>query len=233
MNFETLSALLSLTGMEIILGIDNIVFIALLVGNLPERTRFKTQRLGLFLALLMRIGLLFSITYLMGISRPIFTISEFEVSAKSLILILGGFFLIAKATIDIREKFEERGKTKEKLSKKREAKVFLVLIQIVLLDMVFSLDSVITAIGMVKETWVIVVAMTLAMMVMLLSASHISVFVNRHPSVKILALSFLILIGILLIAEGTGTEFDKGYVYAAMSFSIVVELLNIRYKLSK
>jgi len=213
--------------MEIVLGIDNVVFIAILTGRLPAAQQPLARRLGIGLALLMRIGLLFTISWMMGLTRPFATILGHAVSGRGLILLGGGFFLIGKATWEIYDKVEV-----EHVEPVRAGRgAFLaVLAQILLLDIVFSLDSVITAVGMANQVSVMVIAMVIAMLVMLVSAGPIGGFVEQHPSVKILALSFLLLIGVMLVAEGMGTHVEKGYIYVAMAFSLFVELLNLRYR---
>ena len=226
---DALVALVTLTVMEIVLGIDNVVFLAILTARLPPREQPLARRLGLTLALGIRVLLLFAITWVMGLTRPLFHVGAFSVSGRSLILLGGGMFLVGKATWEIYEKVEaevhvigaERG---------GGGSFFLALVQILLLDIVFSLDSVITAVGMANQVSVMVTAMILAMLVMLISAGPIGEFVERHPSVKILALSFLLLIGVMLVAEGMGSHMEKGYVYFAMAFSLLVELLNMRYR---
>jgi predicted tellurium resistance membrane protein TerC len=224
-----LAGLVSLTVMEIVLGIDNVVFLAILTARLPPAQQPLARRLGLTLALGIRVLLLFTITWVMSLTAPLFDVGGFAVSGRSLILLGGGLFLIAKATREIYEKVE--GTPAEAAGRPRAAGAFiLVLLQILLLDIVFSLDSVITAVGMANELTVMVTAMVLAMLVMLVSAGPIASFVERHPSVKILALSFLLLIGVMLLAEAMGTHLERGYVYFAMAFSLFVELLNLRYR---
>jgi predicted tellurium resistance membrane protein TerC len=225
---DGLIALATLTAMEIVLGIDNVVFLAILVARLPESQQGIARRLGLSLALGMRIALLLAISWIMGLTQPLFSVLGHEVSGRDLILFGGGLFLIAKATWEIYDKVEVQH---EEASTDGVRRTFvLVLIQIMLLDIVFSLDSVITAVGMANDIPIMVVAMVLAMVVMLVSAGAVSGFVNRHPSVKILALSFLLLIGVMLTAEGLGTHVNKAYIYFAMAFSLGVELLNLRYR---
>lgn len=224
---EGLIALVTLTAMEIVLGIDNVVFIAILVGRLPHQQQDVARRLGLVLALGMRIGLLFAITWIMGLTRPLFEILGRGVSGRDLILLAGGLFLIFKATWEIYDKLEVVHV--EGRSSGRGAFVSTIL-QIILLDIVFSLDSVITAVGMANQLSIMIAAMVLAMLVMLWAAGPVSVFVERRPSVKILALAFLLLIGVMLVADGMGSHVDKGYIYFAMAFSLFVEMLNLRYR---
>jgi predicted tellurium resistance membrane protein TerC len=229
-SVDALLGLAALTLMEIVLGIDNIVFIAILVAKLPAAQQQLARRLGLTLALGIRILLLLSISWVMGLTKPLVTLAilEIELSGRSLILLAGGIFLIVKATREIYEKVEGHGHEAE--GGKGRAAFGTVIVQILLLDIVFSLDSVITAVGMSDHVPIMITAMVLAMLVMLVSAGAVSGFVDRHPSVKILALSFLLLIGVMLVAEGMGTHMSKGYVYFAMAFSLFVEMLNMRYR---
>jgi predicted tellurium resistance membrane protein TerC len=228
LSFDVLLGLATLTLMEIVLGIDNVVFIAILVAKLPAAQQNLARRLGLTLALGIRILLLLTITWIMGLRRPLVTFGESEISGRSLILLGGGLFLMFKATREVYEKVERHPHEAE--GGKARAAFGWVLFQILLLDIVFSLDSVITAVGMANQVWVMITAMVLAMLVMLLSAGVVSDFVERHPSIKILALSVLLLIGVMLVAEGMGTHMAKGYVYFAMAFSLFVEMLNMRYQ---
>jgi predicted tellurium resistance membrane protein TerC len=225
---DGLIALVTLTTMEIVLGIDNVVFLAILVSRLPEDQQPLARRLGLSLALGIRIGLLLAITWIMGLTAPFFEVLGRGISGRDLILLGGGLFLIAKATWEIYDKVEA-GHEQAAAGAARGA-FMLVLIQILLIDIVFSLDSVITAVGMANDIAIMIIAMVLSMLVMLVSAGAVSEFVNRHPSVKILALSFLLLIGVMLVAEGAGSHVDKGYIYVAMAFSLLVEMLNLRYR---
>jgi predicted tellurium resistance membrane protein TerC len=225
---DGLIALVTLTAMEIVLGIDNVVFLAILVGRLPTSQQAFARRLGLTLALGMRIGLLLAISWIMRLTAPLFSVLGGSVSGRDLILLGGGLFLIAKATWEIYDKVEA-GHGESGAAPGRGAFLF-VLAQILLIDIVFSLDSVITAVGMANEISIMVIAMVAAMFVMLVSAAAVSGFVNRHPSVKILALAFLLLIGVMLVAEGMGTHVAKGYIYFAMAFSLFVEMLNLRYR---
>jgi predicted tellurium resistance membrane protein TerC len=222
-------ALLTLSIMEIVLGIDNIVFISILVDKLPPSQQGKGRILGLGLAMLTRIALLFSITWVMSLKYSLFVLMEHPVTGKDIILIVGGLFLIYKSTHEIHEKLE--GESAEGPNQgPKAAKFGAVLIQIALLDIVFSLDSVITAVGMVQEITVMVVAVVMAVIVMMICSGSISAFINKHPTVKMLALSFLLLIGTALIAEGFHVAIPKGYIYFAMGFSILVEMLNIKAK---
>ena len=228
---DALVSLVTLTAMEIVLGIDNVVFIAILVGRLPAARQPVARRLGLTLALGIRVGLLLTITWIMGLTAPFFSVLGHGFSGRDLILIGGGLFLIFKATWEIYDKLE--ADHPEAPAGKGRAQLAWVLAQILVLDIVFSLDSVITAVGMANHVPVMVTAMVLAMLVMLASAAPIGGFVERHPSVKILALSFLLLIGVMLVAEGMGSHVEKGYIYVAMAFSLFVELLNLRYRKKK
>jgi predicted tellurium resistance membrane protein TerC len=228
LSVDALVALATLTLMEIVLGIDNVVFIAILVARLPAARQALARRLGLTLALGIRVGLLFALAWIMGLTAPLATVWRFTVSGRNLILLGGGLFLLFKATREIYDKVE--GPPAAGAPVEGTAPFGLVLLQILLLDIVFSLDSVLTAVGMANQVPVMVAAMVLAMLVMLASAGAVSGFVDRHPSVKILALAFLLLIGVMLVAEGMGTHVEKGYVYFAMSFALFVEMLNMRYR---
>ncbi len=220
-------ALLTLTALEIVLGIDNIVFISILAGKLRIEDRDRARKLGLFLAMFIRIALLFSITWVMRLTSPLFGVFGQEISGRDLILILGGLFLIAKSTHEIHDKLEGE----EAHGSTKAAATFTgVIIQILLLDIVFSLDSVITAVGMAEDIAVMVAAVVIAVGVMLFSAGSISEFVERHPTVKMLALSFLLLIGVSLIGEGLDQHIPKGYIYFAMAFSVFVEMINLRMR---
>ena len=228
LSFDAALGLATLTLMEIVLGIDNVVFIAILAAKLPAAQRTLARRLGLTLALGIRILLLLTISWIMGLTTPIVTVAEVEMSGRSLILLGGGLFLIFKATREIYEKVEGEPHDAERGGS--NAVFGWILLQILLLDIVFSLDSVITAVGMANQVPVMITAMVLAMLVMLLSSGAVSDFVERHPSVKLLALAFLLLIGVMLVAEGMGSHESKGYVYFAMAFSLFVEMLNMRYR---
>lgn len=221
-------SLITLTGLEIVLGIDNIIFISILASKLPAGQQSKARQTGLMLALITRIALLASIAWMAKLTTPLFTLVGHGVSGRDLILIFGGIFLLVKSTMEIHEKLE--GQDGGANPTRAATKYGAVLVQIMLLDIVFSLDSVITAVGMARHLAVMIAAVVLAMGVMLWAAGSISDFVNRHPTLKILALSFLILIGVTLIAEGTGQHIAKGYVYFAMAFSFGVEMLNLRLR---
>jgi len=222
-------ALATLTALEIVLGIDNIVFIAILADRVPKAQRALAYRLGLGGALFTRIALLLTISWVMGLTKPLFTVLEHEISGRSLILLAGGIFLIGKSAHEIYEKVE--GELDEFGSGNgARAGLVMVITQIMLLDIVFSLDSVITAVGMVDHVPIMVTAIVIAIGVMLLFAKAVGDFVNDNPSMKILALSFLLLIGVLLTAEGMGQHMNKGYIYFAMGFALLVELLNLRFR---
>jgi predicted tellurium resistance membrane protein TerC len=223
-------ALLTLTALEIVLGIDNVVFISILSGKLPPNQQERARRIGLGLAMLMRILLLLAISWVIGLTEPLFSIAGNEFSGRDLILILGGLFLLGKATFEIHEKLEGHEAQHEAGA---ITSMGAVLVQIVLLDIVFSLDSVITAVGMSDEIGVMIAAVVIAVGVMLVSARAVSGFVNRHPTVKMLALSFLLLIGMALVADGWGLHIPKGYIYFAMGFSVFVEALNLRVRSRK
>ncbi|WP_184209763.1 TerC family protein [Prosthecobacter dejongeii] len=226
---EAWIALATLTVMEIVLGIDNIVFISILVDKLPVAERARARFLGLAFAMVTRILLLLSITWVMQLKNPLFAVFSHQISGKDLILILGGLFLLWKSTKEIHHKIEGAHEEAHTASKGRAA-LSSILIQIAILDIVFSLDSVITAVGMVDDIMVMVIAVMIAVGFMMVFAGTVSDFISRHPTVKVLALSFLLLIGTTLIAEGFHVHFQKGYVYFAMAFSIMVEFLNIRMK---
>jgi predicted tellurium resistance membrane protein TerC len=220
-------ALLTLTTLEVVLGIDNVVFIAILADKLPEKDRERARRVGLSLAMFIRIGLLLTLTWIMSLTKPWFSVIGHGVSGRDLILLFGGLFLIAKSTHEIHDKLEgEEGHA----AARAPAGFTGVIIQILLLDIVFSLDSVITAVGMVDQIPVMIAAIVIAVGFMLWFAGAISGFVNRHPTVKMLALSFLLLIGVALIAEGLHHHIPKGYLYFAMAFSVFVEMLNLRIR---
>jgi predicted tellurium resistance membrane protein TerC len=231
---DGLISLLTLTAMEIVLGVDNIIFIAILVAKLPASQQNKARTLGIGLALVSRLLLLLSISWVMGLTEPLFTVFSQGFSGRDLILLLGGLFLLGKATVEIHEKLES-GPTGPRDTGKGGAKASFasILIQIIILDIVFSLDSVITAVGMAQHISIMVVAMVVAVAVMMLSARAIGDFVHRHPTIKILALSFLILIGVVLVGEGMGAHVNKGYIYFAMAFSLGVELLNMKIRQAK
>ncbi|MEU4323824.1 TerC family protein [Nonomuraea dietziae] len=217
----------TLVALEIVLGIDNIIFISILAGKLPPEQRDRARVLGLGAALVTRLLLLLALAWVVRLTEPLFEVLGQEISGRDLILILGGLFLLAKSVLEIGESMELKGQD----GKERKVTSFTsVILQIMVLDIVFSLDSVITAVGMVDELGVMVAAVIVAVLVMLFASGPISRFVDKHPSIKMLALSFLVLIGVVLLAEGFDQHIPKGYIYFAMAFSVVVELLNIRMR---
>ncbi|BEQ14055.1 TerC family protein [Desulfoferula mesophila] len=224
-TLEALAALAALTSLEVVLGIDNVVFIAVLAGRLPAARQAAARRLGLSLAMFTRIALLFAISWTLSLTTPLFEMFSRAVSWRDLILLGGGLFLIVKATHEIFAQME----TQDPHQPKAKAVSFWgVITQITLLDMIFSLDSVITAVGMTRHIWVMVVAIVLAVVIMLIFAGVVSRFIERHPSFRVLALAFLLLVGVMLTAEGMGQHIDRGYIYFAMAFSLAVELLNLK-----
>lgn len=241
-----LLGLLTLTAMEIVLGVDNVIFLAIVAGKLPKEQQPKARRIGLAVALGTRLLLLFTLTILLGLTKPLFTLPSLgllydtearEISFRDLILLVGGLFLIGKSTFEMHHKMEEarakragEGEPGAAGAAQKVASFGWTIFTIAVIDIVFSLDSVITAVGMVEEVWVMVVAMVIAMLVMLVFAGPIADFVDRNPTIKVLALSFLILIGVMLVAEGLGQHMDKGYIYVAMAFALVVELVNMQLR---
>ena len=220
-------ALATLTFLEIVLGVDNIIFISILSGKLPPAQQPRARRVGLLGAMLTRVLLLFSLAWIVKLTAPLFTALGHAVSGRDLILIGGGLFLLAKSTFEIHDKLEgEEGHASNRVA----ASFTSVIVQIMLLDIVFSLDSVITAVGMVDELWVMVAAVIISVAIMMVAAEPISAFVHKHPTVKMLALSFLLLIGLSLLLEGFGQHIPKGYIYFAMAFSVFVELINLRLR---
>ncbi len=222
-------ALVTLTALEIVLGIDNIIFISIQSGKLPPHLREKARLVGLGLAMFIRIALLFSLTMMMGLTSPLFSVLGNDISGRDIILISGGLFLIWKSTMEIHGKLEGE----EAVSSRELGATFgAVIVQILLLDIVFSLDSIITALGMANHLAVMIAAIVLAVIFMMLFSGRISVFVERHPTIKMLALSFLLLIGVALIGDGFDMHIPKGYIYFAMAFSVIVEMLNLRVRRS-
>jgi predicted tellurium resistance membrane protein TerC len=226
-DLETWIALATLTFLEIVLGVDNIIFISILSGKLPEGQQLRARRIGLLGAMLTRVLLLFSLAWIVRLTRPLFTALGHAVTGRDLILIGGGLFLLAKSTIEIHERLEgEEGHG----SRRVVASFVTVIVQIMLLDIVFSLDSVITAVGMVDEVGIMIAAVVISVAIMMVAAEPISAFVHKHPTVKMLALSFLLLIGMSLLLEGFGQHIPKGYIYFAMGFSVFVEMINLRLR---
>jgi predicted tellurium resistance membrane protein TerC len=227
LSVDGLIALVTLTVLEVVLGIDNVIFISILAGKLPDHQQKRARRVGLLGAMLMRIGLLLSLAWVIRLTAPLFTVLGQEISGRDLILIVGGLFLLAKATMEIHEKLEgEDGHRAARVAPSFGG----VIAQIMALDIVFSLDSVITAVGMADDLWVMVTAVVLAVGIMMVSAEGISRFVMQHPTIKVLALSFLLLIGVSLVAEGFDQHIPKGYIYFAMGFSVFVESINLRVR---
>ena len=230
LSLDGLVSLLSLTLMEIVLGIDNIIFISILTSRLPKGQEGKARTIGISLAIIIRVALLFGISWLISLSEPLFSIFDLDITIRDLILMAGGLFLIYKSTTEIHEKLEgEEENTKNIKQLTLQTAVF----QIVLLDIVFSFDSILTAIGLVDSILIMVTAVVISMGIMLLSAKKISDFVNSHPTVKMLALSFLLMIGVLLIVDGFHMHVPKGYVYFAIFFSLLVEILNLKMRKNK
>jgi predicted tellurium resistance membrane protein TerC len=224
---DNLIALVTLTALEVVLGVDNVIFISILAGKLPTDQQGRARQVGLLAAMVMRILLLLSIAWIIRLTAPLFAVFEQDISGRDLILLGGGLFLIGKATLEIHERLEgEEGHASARVAPSFVA----VILQIMVLDIVFSLDSVITAVGMADDIAVMVTAVVLAVMIMMFSAGPISAFVNQHPTVKVLALSFLLLIGVSLIADGLGLHIPKGYIYFAMGFSVFVEMINLRVR---
>lgn len=227
MQPATWLALFTLTALELVLGIDNVIFISILVDKLPPHQRERARRIGLFLAMFMRIALLFLLSWIVGLTAPMFSVLEHPISGRDLILIAGGLFLIWKSTKEVHQLLEgEEGEASNGV----KAKFGAVLFQIILIDLVFSLDSIITAVGMVDEVAIMVAAVVLSVGLMLCFASAIGRFVSAHPTIKMLALSFLFVIGTVLMADGFGHHVPKGYIYSALAFSLMVEWLNLRYR---
>lgn len=223
-------ALATLTALEIVLGIDNIIFISILVGRLPEHQRNKARQLGLGLAMGTRIALLLSLSWVMGLTDTLFTLFDYAISGRDLILIGGGLFLLAKSTHEIHNSLEGEEETH---GSSASAGFMMILVQIAILDIVFSLDSVITAVGLADHVSVMVLAIVISVVIMMLSAKAIGDFVDAHPTIKILALSFLILVGMTLVGEGLGLHIPKGYIYFSMAFSVAVEFLNLRMRANR
>jgi predicted tellurium resistance membrane protein TerC len=220
-------AFFTLTALELVLGIDNIIFISILVDKLPPTERERARRIGLFLAMFMRVGLLLTLSWLVGLTEPLFTIIGTDISGRDLILALGGVFLVWKSTMEIHQLTEG---VEGHASAKVKTSFAAIIVQVIIIDMVFSLDSIITAVGMVDEVSVMIAAVVVSVGLMMLFARGIGNFVSSHPSIKMLALSFLLVVGVMLIAEGFDHKVPKGYIYFAMAFSVAVEMLNIRMR---
>ncbi|MDQ5824655.1 MAG: TerC family protein [Chloroflexota bacterium] len=231
LNPDSLIALATLTVLEIVLGIDNIIFISILAGRLPKDQQATARTVGLGLAMFTRILLLLSLSWIISLTAPLFTVLTQEISGRDLILIGGGLFLLGKSTWEIHHRLEGEPDDHAAQTAPRGRAAFVsTLVQIILLDIVFSLDSVITAVGMANELWVMVTAVVIAVGIMMISAGAISRFIEQHPTIKVLALSFLLLIGVTLVAEGFDQHISKGYIYFAMAFSVFVEMINIRVR---
>ncbi|NLK65894.1 MAG: TerC family protein [Campylobacteraceae bacterium] len=228
---EAWVSLFTLIGLEIVLGIDNIIFIAILCGKLPEEQRDRARIMGLAFAMITRIMLLFSLFWIMKLTAPLFSVFGMEISGRDLILIIGGLFLIWKSTTEIGSNV--RGETHEQLVSDKPAKFGVIIVQIAILDIVFSLDSVITAVGMANHLEIMVIAVVVAVGVMMVASGSISRFVDNNPTIKILALSFLIIVGVALVADGLDFHIPKGYIYFSMAFSLAVEMINIRIRNKK
>lgn len=227
---ETYVSLLTLTFLEIVLGIDNIIFISILTGKLPTEEREKARITGLVIALFFRIGLLLGISYIANLVQPLITVFGLAFSGRDLILLAGGLFLLVKSVLEIHDKLEgEEGDSDRKV----QPKFWNIIIQIIILDLVFSLDSVITAVGLVQHVSIMIIAIVISMIIMIMFAGKVSEFIHRHPTIKMLALSFLLMIGLLLFVEAFHIEVPKGYVYFAMAFSFLVEMLNIKMRKKK
>ena len=227
LSSDNLIALVTLTALEVVLGVDNVIFISILAGKLPAQDQARARRVGLLAAMVMRILLLFSLAWIVRLTEPLFSVLGKGISGRDIILLGGGLFLLAKATMEIHERLEGvEGERSARVAPSFGAVIF----QIMLLDIVFSLDSVITAVGMADSLPVMVIAVVLAVGIMMLSSGAVSEFVQRHPTVKVLALSFLLLIGMSLVGEGLGQHIPKGYIYFAMAFSVFVEVINLRVR---
>lgn len=232
LNPETWISLVTLTALEIVLGVDNIIFLSIIVSKIPPYQQSSARTIGLGAAMLMRILLLLSLTWVMRLTEPLFHLFDRSFSGKDLILILGGLFLMAKSSIEIHEKLEEARSGGPNIQIKTTA-FWGVIVQIMLLDIIFSLDSVITAVGMAQEIWIMIAAIVIAVGIMMFAAGPIGNFVDQNPTIKVLALSFLILVGVALIGDGFSFHIPKGYIYFAMAFSFAVEMINIRIRKKK
>ncbi|MDP1834423.1 MAG: TerC family protein [Chlamydiales bacterium] len=227
LTFHSLVAFLTLCALELVLGIDNVIFISIVSDRLPKNQQGKARKLGLSLAVITRILLLLSLSWVIGLTEPLFSVLGHDISGRDLLLLLGGLFLIAKSTHEIHSKLEA---AEEQKAGTGHSKFAFIIVQILLLDIVFSLDSVITAVGMVNDIPIMVAAIVVSTAIMIFASGAIAGFVDRHPTIKMLALSFLVLIGVTLLAEGLGQHISKGYIYFAMAYSLAVEALNIRLR---
>jgi predicted tellurium resistance membrane protein TerC len=225
---EGLISLLTLTFLEIVLGVDNIIFISIVSNKLPKHQQAKARNIGLIMALGFRIALLFGISFIIGLTAPLFVVWDYAISGRDLVLVLGGLFLLAKSTSEIHEKME--GESHEAGSTKIATTLSKTIVQIVLLDIVFSFDSILTAVGLSDHLSIMITAVVISLVVMMVFAGRIAAFINNHPTLQILALSFLILIGFMLILDGLGQHVPKGYIYFAVAFSLIVEVINLRMK---
>lgn len=230
LNAESWVALLTLTFLEIVLGIDNIIFISIVTGKLPLAQQPKARKVGLTLALIFRIGLLLGITWIIGFTEPLFSVFELDISGRDLILMAGGLFLLAKSTSEIHHKIEGQEMSHSEETTKSTQSFAKIITQIILLDMVFSFDSILTAVGLTQQVLIMIIAVIISIGVMMIFAGKISDFINKHPTLQILALSFLILIGFMLVIEGFHFHVPKGYIYFAVAFSLLVEILNMRLR---
>lgn len=228
LSLDAWVALLTLSLLEIVLGIDNIIFISIVSGKLPQAQQAKARNLGLALALITRVALLFAITWIIGFTKPLIEFSSWSFSGRDLILLAGGLFLIAKSTSEIHHKMDEGHADEITKTAKKKLSMGMAIAQIIALDVVFSFDSILTAIGMTEEITIMIIAVIISMVVMMIFAGRISSFINKNPSLQILALAFLILIGFMLVLEGCGQHVPKGYIYSAVAFSLIVEVLNMR-----
>ena len=224
---ETWIALLTLTFLEVVLGIDNIIFISIVSNKLPEKMQGKARLVGLSMALVIRILLLLSITWIIGFTKPLFTLASFDVTGRDIILLIGGLFLIAKSTAEIHQKLE--GESKGQVGKDTSSFKFVIL-QIIMIDIIFSFDSILTAIGLTRHVLIMIIAVIISMVIMMTAAGKISAFISKHPTLEILALSFLILIGFMLAIEAFHYHVPKGYIYFAVAFSLLVEFLNMKLR---
>jgi predicted tellurium resistance membrane protein TerC len=224
---EGIVSLLTLTFLEIVLGIDNIVFISITAGRLPQADQKKARNLGILLALLVRIALLLGVSWIIGLKEPLFSVGKFELSARDLILVVGGLFLLGKSTSEIHAKVEGEA---EQMRQIKVISLRSAIIQIILLDIIFSLDSILTAVGLVENVLIIIIAIVISLIVMLVFAKKISDFIHKHPAMKLLAISFLMMIGLVLVLEGLHVHVPKGYIYFSMAFALGIEVLNMKIR---